>query len=159
MNVYQIARTSDHNERPKRGIVVDCGCKGNPGKAHYRGVNIETGETIFYFDIPGQSTNNIAEWLACVAGLRMAKKLSLRVFSDSTIAIKWCRIRKCLTNFVVTDKKQQMVIDLAIAFLNSNSDNHVFFWNSKLWGENPSDQSGTKGIKKITYQQFKAQLK
>ena len=135
------------NERPQKGIAVDVGCKGNPGKTEYRGVDLETGETLFYVKIAGDSTNNIGEYLAAVHGLRYAKKRGLKVWSDSMTAISWVRKKECKTNFKVTNEQQKSLIELCLIFLNDNKESVINFWNNKAFGEIPADLSGKKGIK------------
>ncbi len=143
--------------RPTKGIAVDVGCKVNPGIAEFRGVNIETNETLFFIKIPGESTNNIGEFLAAVTGLRYAKKMNLTVYSDSMTAISWVRKSKCKTNHIVNNEQQKSLIKLAEIFLQENKGSYVSFWNNKVFGEIPADLSGNKGVIKITYKQFKAQ--
>jgi ribonuclease HI len=140
------------HQKPLKGIAVDCGCKGNPGKADYRGVDIETGKTLFYVKIPGLSTNNIAEYLAAVHGLRYAKKRGLQVYSDSTIAIGWVKRKNCFTKFTIDNDQQKSLIKLAQLFLRRNN-LRVNFWNNKAFGEIPADLSNNKGIK-FNYKDF-----
>lgn len=132
--------------RPKKGIAVDVGCKGNPGKAEFRGVDIETGKILFHVTIPGLSTNNIGEYLAAVTGLRYAQKRGLQVYSDSMTAISWVRKRECRTKHVVDNDQQNSLIQLAEIYLKTKG-GKIQFWNNKAFGEIPADLSGRKGVK------------
>lgn len=135
-----------NHSKPLKGIAVDCGCKGNPGIAEFRGVDIETGKTLFYMQIPGLSTNNIAEYLAAVTGLRYAQKRGLQVYSDSLTAISWVRQKRCKTKLIVDNYQQLSLIHLSDSFLQANN-LKVLFWNNKQFGETPADLSGHKGVK------------
>lgn len=136
------------NERPTKGIAVDGGCLGNPGKAEYRGVDLETGEIVFEYKITGLSTNNIAEFLAIVHGLIYSQKNNINhpVYSDSTCALAWTKKRRCNTNFTVTDQTQSDLIKRAEDWLRSQPRNSykTLFWSNKTFGETPAD-FGRKG--------------
>jgi len=129
-------------KRPTKGIAVDVGCKGNPGKAEYRGVDLETGEVVFHVQIPHLSTNNIGEFLGAVAGLKWAlekKDKEYKVWSDSMTAISWVRQRKCKTKFVVHDVDQQSMIADAENFLRQFG-GKIMFWDKKAFKQEiPAD--------------------
>ncbi|MEK6879071.1 MAG: reverse transcriptase-like protein, partial [Nanoarchaeota archaeon] len=65
---------------------------GNPGKGEYRGVNTETGEVLFEYQFPTKVSNNVAEFLAIVDGIKYLRDNNLKlriIYSDSKIAINW----------------------------------------------------------------------
>lgn len=135
------------NERPTKGVVVDCGCRKNPGVAEYKGVDLETGKIIFEYKLNGISTNNIAEFLAAVHGIAYLKKNNIKekVYSDSLTAIAWVRDRRCKTNFKVENYQQIEIIHRAEQYLCDNG-GIAYFWSNIRWGENPADYGRkTKG--------------
>ncbi len=71
-------------DKPIKGISVDGGTEGNPGPCFYQGVDIETGEQLFYEHL-GEGTNNIAEFLGAVHAIHYCKKnnLDTKIWSDS----------------------------------------------------------------------------
>ncbi len=129
-----------HINKPTEGLAVDVGCKGNPGKAEYRGVDIKTGKVLFHVHIPNSSTNNIGEWLGAVHGLKYVKEnnLNMVVYSDSLTAISWVRQKKCKTKFFVIDTAQQKMIAEAEQFLRENKCS-VIKWRTDLYGEIVAD--------------------
>lgn len=144
--------------KPKKGICVDVGCKGNPGKTEFRGIDIESGKVIFHIHIPNLSTNNIGEWLGAVEGLKYAADLSshgrnlvggndYKCYTDSMTAISWVRQKKCKTKFVVTDEEQKKMIADAESWLRQYG-GKAEKWLTHIWGEIPADfnrKSGAKG--------------
>jgi ribonuclease HI len=136
--------------RPTKGVAVDVGCSGNPGKAEYRGVDLETGKVVFHVKIPGLSTNNIGEFLAAAEGLKYCKERGdngYRVYSDSVTAIAWIRDKKCKSKLTDINGAQQDMIDAAEHYLKLDK-TKVLFWNNKQWGEIPADfnrKAGSKG--------------
>ncbi len=139
-------------KRPTKGIAVDCGAISgkNPGTFEYRGIDIETGECVFRYTIPGESTNNIAEWLAIINGIAylVENNRTDAIYSDSLTAIAWWRKKSCKTKYAVTDKTQLNDISLGCKMLALNPKIKVHFWDNNLYGEIPADLSGRKGIKK-----------
>ncbi len=126
---------------PTKGIAVDVGCKGNPGKTEFRGVDLETKEVVFHHHIEGDSTNNIGEWLGCVYGLMYAKRKEDKeyiVYSDSMTAISWVRQRKCKTNFRIPNEAQVKMVADAELYLNTCG-GRVTKWETRKWGEIPAD--------------------
>ncbi len=135
-------------KRPTKGIAVDVGCKGNPGKAEYRGVDLETGEVVFHVQIPGLASNNIGEYLGAVDGLAHAlgkADKDYKVYSDSMTAIAWVKHMKCKTKLIIENEELQRVIKQSEHWLRTYG-GKVWFWNNKIWGEIPADLSGTKGV-------------
>lgn len=134
--------------RPTKGIAVDVGCKGNPGKAEYRGVDIETGREIFHIRIPGLATNNSGEYLGAVHGLTYAMTKNdkyYKVYTDSKTAISWVRQKKCKTKYADNNPDQIKMIADAESFLKKYG-GKVYFWDNRLFGETPADLSGKKGV-------------
>lgn len=125
-------------------ISVDVGTHGNPGPIEYRGVDTETGETLFAKGPIAKGTNNLGEFLAIVHSLAYLKKLgsSKTVYSDSRTALKWVREKKVATSLVRDQSTAEVwqLVDRALAWLNSNSyPNKVLKWETKEWGEIKAD--------------------
>lgn len=136
-------KNSEVMDRPTKGIIVDGFCRGNPGPAGYRGIDIETSEVLFSQGHLGPATNNVAEFLAIIHALMYCKKNGKhgRVYSDSEIAIAWVNKKMCGT---IMDKnvnpELQDKIDRAERWLSEQKTYcYVDKWETKSWGENPAD--------------------
>lgn len=129
----------------KDAIAVDAACEGNPGIMEYQGINIHTGEKLFYKGPFEQGTNNIGEFLAIVHALAYLSKLNrpnTTIYSDSMIAISWVRNKRTKTNLVKTKKNEILftLLDRAINWLSANKySNPIIKWQTEEWGENPAD--------------------
>lgn len=122
-------------KRPEQGICVDAGGVGNPGEMFYRGVNLETGEQLFYADI-GFTTNNIAELLALAHGIHYVKSkgIDLDVYSDSQTALKWMRSGRLSTSAKGrTVGRARKALRLFQGFERAKK------WRTSEWGEIPAD--------------------
>ena len=123
-------------------LIVDGYCLGNPGKAGYKGVNLDTYETVFEQHI-GVATNNIAEFLAICHALHYLTKnnLPLEVMSDSKTAMSWVNNRKVNSTYKgnITARVQK-----AEAFIKTLDKFKLTKWDTKALGENPAD-FGHKG--------------
>lgn len=125
-------------------IAVDAGCSGNPGKMEYRGVYLRTGKEVFHQGPFEHGTNNIGEFLAIVHALALLKKngSNMTVYSDSAVAQKWVRDKRCNTKLEKNDKNSELhaLILRAEAWLAANDyANPVMKWKTDKWGEIPAD--------------------
>lgn len=125
-------------------IAVDAGCSGNPGKMEYRGVYLRTGKEVFHQGPFEHGTNNIGEFLAIVHALALLKKngSNMTVYSDSAVAQKWVRDKRCNTKLEKNDKNSELhaLILRAEAWLATNDyANPVMKWKTDKWGEIPAD--------------------
>ena len=125
-------------------IAVDAGCSGNPGKMEYRGVYLRTGKKVFHQGPFEHGTNNIGEFLAIVHALALLKKngSNMTVYSDSAVAQKWVRDKRCNTKLEKNDKNSELhaLILRAEAWLAANDyANPVMKWKTDKWGEIPAD--------------------
>lgn len=122
------------NFKPSSGIAVDGSCIGNPGPAEYRGVDLRTGKQIFSNNI-GESTNNVAEFLAIVHALAYSQRENIQceIYSDSTTAIAWVKNRYANT------KIRSELVERAENWLRENEYNLPLKWNTRAWGEIPAD--------------------
>lgn len=126
------------------GIAVDAAHSMKNGKTEIQGVDLSTGNTIFYKDL-GKKTINIGEFLAIVEACKYINEHNYkprRIFSDSTTAITWFK------NKLAQSKKRDKQLDMALIYLRAAHvyvDNiEVLHWNNKLYGETPAD-FGNKG--------------
>jgi len=125
-------------------ISVDAACSGNPGVMEYQGVDTHTKKVIFREGPFPQGTNNIGEFLALVHGLALLKKqnLNIPIYSDSTIAIKWVKIKEAKTKLQKNKVNAELfeIIGRAEEWLRQNTwNNKILKWETKVWGEIPAD--------------------
>lgn len=125
----------DHSQ----GIAVDAAHSMKNKKTEYQGVDLETGETIFYEDL-GNLTINIGEFLAIVAACKYIVANDYqprRIFSDSKVAISWFKSKSAASN------KRNKQLDKGLIYLRAAAswidDIEVIHWNNKAWGEIPAD--------------------
>lgn len=139
--------TPDYSSFPEinlDSIAVDAGCSGNPGKLEYRGVYVRTGKEIFHQGPFEHGTNNIGEFLAIVHALAFLKKHNspMTVYSDSKVAQKWVRDKKCNTKLEKNGKNAALhtLVERAEKWLAANDyPNPVIKWQTEKWGEIPAD--------------------
>lgn len=123
----------------KGGIAVDAAHSMKNNRTEYQGVDLATGEFIFYEDI-GNKTINIGEFLAIVAACKYINEHNYqprRIYSDSMVAINWFK------NKTAQSKKRDKQLQKAVIYLMAShtkvDDIEVIHWNNKEWGETPAD--------------------
>lgn len=148
-----VAKAQTDNARPAYldnpdivadSIAVDAGCRGNPGVMDYRGVDVRTGCEIFHVGPFAHGTNNIGEFLAIVHALALLKKQGRNcpVYSDSSVAQKWVRCRRCNTRIERRPDNVQLlqIVERAETWLRTNDyTNPILKWQTDRWGEIPAD--------------------
>lgn len=117
--------------KPTKGIAVDGGCSGNPGKAYYRAVNIDTGEEVFRKDI-GIATNNIAEFIGLCNAIRDFPDET--IYSDSVTAMSWVKNKRANSSF---DFPRLKLVEDWLKTLDKMP--KIEKWQTKEWGENVAD--------------------
>lgn len=127
----------------ENSISVDAACSGNPGVMEYQGVDTRTGQQLFHKKFP-LGTNNIGEFLGIVHALAYCKKMDLRIpiYTDSKIAIKWVKDKKCKTQlqFKPGTRELMEIVKRGEEWLKNNSwDNALLKWETENWGEIPAD--------------------
>jgi ribonuclease HI len=127
----------------ENSIAVDAACSGNPGIMEYQGVDTRTGQQLFHKKFP-LGTNNIGEFLGIVHALAYCQKLDLHlpIYTDSKIAMKWVKDKKCKTQLQTKPGTRALmeVIKRAEDWLKNNSwDNALLKWETESWGEIPAD--------------------
>ncbi|MBK7128502.1 MAG: ribonuclease H family protein [Crocinitomicaceae bacterium] len=125
-------------------LCVDAACN-NKGQFEYQGVWTFNNEKVFSVGPYPNGSNNIGEFLALVHALaylskqRDEKLHTLPVYTDSRIAMKWVKIKKCLTN-KTPGADVMNLIHRAEKWLRENTyQNKILKWETKVWGEIPAD--------------------
>lgn len=118
-----------------KGIAVDAAHSMKQKKTEFRGVDLATGEVIFYKSL-GNKTINIGEFLAIVEACKYIienKHEPKRIFSDSQVAISWFK------NKEAASVKREREVDKAIIYLRAAytwvDEIEVIHWDNKQWGE------------------------
>lgn len=126
------------------GIAVDAAHSTKRKKTEFRGVDLSTGEVIFYKDL-GNQTINIGEFLAIVEACKyiIANHYEpKRIFSDSQVAISWYK-RK-----MATSVKRNKMLDKGLIYLRAAhlwvDQIEVIHWDNNKWGETPADFGNKK---------------
>lgn len=121
------------------GLAVDAAHSEKKKTTEYQGIDLSTGEVVFYKNI-GHQTTNIGEFLALVEGIKYViehENMPMVVFSDSNTAISWVKNRG------TSSVKRNKLIDKAIIYLKACSvyvnEVDIIKWDTKAWGENPAD--------------------
>ena len=128
----------------QEGICVDAACSGNPGPMEYQGVYLPDKAHIFHKKFP-LGTNNIGEFLGIVHALAYLQQRGhhqVPVYSDSEIAIKWVKGKKCKTTLPEREKTRELLalVKRAEDWLEKNTySNPVLKWHTEHWGEIPAD--------------------
>lgn len=122
-----------------KGIAVDAAHSMKNKKTEFRGVDLSTGNVLFYKDL-GNQTINIGEFLAIVEAAKYIVDHDFRpcrIFSDSTTGITWFKNKKAVS------KKRNKLVDKAVIYLRAChayiDDIEVVHWDNKAWGEIPAD--------------------
>ena len=129
---------------PRRCLVVDAACSGNPGPMEYRGLSMWDGKEIFHmkFDL---GTNNIGEFLAIVHALALLQKAGtpdIPIYSDSQTAISWVKAAKCRTKLSIEPATVELfeIVQRAEKWLRANPIvTPILKWPTAYWGEIPAD--------------------
>ena len=132
------------DELPINALVVDASVrkKNNDGLGlgEIKAIDLSTGEVIFQELLDGEITPNMAEYIAIHKASEwcLTNNVKRVIFSDSLNAIIWSREGK--SNPTTHSNSTN------IRRLQLKADSHfrvegkkIYFWNKKLWGENPAD--------------------
>lgn len=127
------------NKRPTIGIAVDAAHSTKNLETEYQGINLETGEKIFYKNL-GNQTVNIGEFLGVVAAVKYIIENNFQpriVYTDSTTAISWFRNKRTASNKKCKDlQKAEIFLRVMAADVDTIE---VVHWNNQKWGETPAD--------------------
>lgn len=127
-----------------KGIAVDAAHSMKNRKTEFRGVDLSTGNVLFYKDL-GNQTINIGEFLAIVEACKYIVDHDFqpcRIFSDSMVGITWFKNKRA------ESKKRNKLVDKAVLYLRACHDYiddiKVIHWDNKEWGEIPADFGNKK---------------
>ena len=127
-----------------KGIAVDAAHSMKNKVTEFQGIDLKTGERVFYKDL-GFETINIGEFLAIVEAAKYIIKSKYEpkiIYSDSLTAITWFK------NKNTASQKRNWKLKEAEIYLNVCSvlvdEIEVKHWNNREWGEIPAD-FGRKG--------------
>lgn len=130
--------------RLDKGIAVDAAHSIKNKITEYQGVDLSTGEILFYENI-GNQTVNIGEFLAIVEAVKYIIEHDFHpkiIFSDSTTAITWFKAKR-----TASGKRNPKLMKAEIylrAFAYWIDEIEIIKWNNKLWGETPADFGNKK---------------
>lgn len=124
---------------PDEGIVVDAAHSQKNKKTEIRGVDLKTGDVVFYQSL-GNQTTNIGEFLAIVEGIKyiIANQYEPKlVYSDSTTAISWIESKR------TASKKRNKALQKAEIYLKVAAywvdQVTVKKWDTASLGDIPAD--------------------
>ncbi len=145
---YQTYRQAQNTAKVDAPIpesyCVDAACSGNPGLLEYRCVHTTTKKELFFQGPFENGTNNIGEFLAIVHALALFTKKGITspIYTDSEIALRWIKEKKCKTR-LKQDPKNARLFDLirrAETWLQENTfENPLLKWDTEHWGQIPAD--------------------
>ena len=126
-------------KRPIEGIATDAAHSTKRLVTEYQGINLATGERIFYRNL-GEQTVNIGEFLGVVEAVKYIIENNFQhrvIYTDSITAISW------FYNKRTASKKKNKELQKAEIFLKAFAADvdtiQVVHWNNKQWGETPAD--------------------
>jgi ribonuclease HI len=125
--------------RPTSGIATDAAHSVKRGVTEYQGINLETGERLFYQDL-GNQTVNIGEFLAVVEAVKYIIENDFQpriIYTDSMTAISWFNNKRTASNKKNKDlQKAEIFLRVFAADVDTIE---VVHWNNRTWGETPAD--------------------
>lgn len=125
--------------RPTEGIAVDAAHSMKNSVTEYQGINLVTGERIFYRDL-GNQTVNIGEFLAVVEAVKYIIENDFQpriIYTDSQTAIAWFNAKSTASN---KQNKELRKAELFLRVLSADVDTiKVQHWDNRRWGETPAD--------------------
>lgn len=121
------------------GIAVDAAHSIKNKKTEFRGIDLKTGELLFYEDI-GNQTVNIGEFLALVEAVKYIIEHDYQpkvIFSDSTTAISWFKAKRTAS---VKRNFRLMKAEIYLrAFAYWIDEIQIIKWDNRAYGEIPAD--------------------
>lgn len=126
-------------KRPTQGIATDAAHSTKRLITEYQGIDLNTGERIFYQNL-GSQTVNIGEFLAVVEAAKYIIENDYQpriIYTDSMTAISWFNNKRTASN------KRNKALQKAEIFLKVFAVDvdtiEVRHWDNKGWGETPAD--------------------
>lgn len=127
------------SHRPSVGIATDAAHSTKRSITEYQGINIETGERLFYRNL-GNQTVNIGEFLAVIEAVKYIIENDFQpriIYTDSKTAMAWHRNKSTASN--KRNKELQKAEVFLKAFAADVDTIEVLHWDNKNWGETPAD--------------------
>ncbi len=118
---------------------TDCAHSEKNGHTLFRGIDLKTGEQIFYRNLGGQ-TVNIGEFLGVIAAIKYIIENDYHpkvIYTDSITALTWFNNKKTASkkrNFEL--KKAEVFLKVVAAEVDKIQ---VIHWDNDVWGEIPAD--------------------
>lgn len=126
-------------KRPIAGIATDAAHSVKKSLTEYQGINLATGERIFYRDL-GNQTVNIGEFLAVVEAVKYIIENDFQpriIYTDSMTAISWFNNKSTASN---KQNKELKKAELFLRIMAYDVDTiEVRHWDNRRWGETPAD--------------------
>lgn len=137
---FQTSRiTTDNTNCPFEGIATDAAHSHKVGRTQYRGIDLRTGEQIFYKDL-GSQTVNIGEFLGVVEAIKYIIENDYKpavVYTDSFTALTWIKRKKTHSiNRNIALKKAELFLQTMAYKVDRIK---IIHWDNKKWGETPAD--------------------
>ena len=126
-------------ERPTDGIATDAAHSIKRGITEYQGIDLTTGNRIFYKNL-GNQTVNIGEFLAVVEAAKYIIENDYQpriIYTDSMTALTWFRNKSTAS----TKNNHNLVkAEMFLKALSADIDTiEVRHWDNRSWGETPAD--------------------
>lgn len=126
-------------KRPIVGIATDAAHSVKNSLTEYQGINLATGERIFYRNL-GNQTVNIGEFLAVVEAVKYIIENDFQprvIYTDSMTAISWFNNKSTASN---KQNKELKKAELFLRIMAYDVDTiEVRHWDNRRWGETPAD--------------------
>lgn len=126
-------------ERPTCGIATDAAHSTKNGVTEFQGIDLATGERIFYKNL-GNQTVNIGEFLAVIEAVKYIIENDFQprvIYTDSMTAISWFKEKQTASNKKNYDIKKAEIFLKALSYDVDTIE--VKHWDNKRWGETPAD--------------------
>lgn len=131
------------------GIAVDAAHSNKNRVTEFQGIDLRTGERVFYENL-GYQTINIGEFLAIVEAVKWINKNNYTprvIFSDSMVAIRWFKNKRTASDTkCLLLQKAEIYLKTCSSYID---DIKVIHWDNKEWGETPADFGNKSGAKPI----------
>lgn len=125
--------------RPTRGIAVDAAHSTKRRITEFQGIDLATGERIFYKNL-GNQTVNIGEFLGVVEAVKYIIENDFQprvVYTDSVTALTWLKNKATASSKKCYDLQRAEIFLKALFYDVDSID--VKHWDNKEWGETPAD--------------------
>ncbi len=126
-------------KRPVDGIATDAAHSTKRCVTEYQGINLATGEQIFYRNL-GNQTVNIGEFLAVVEAAKYIIENDFEprvIYTDSMTALTWFKNKSTASN---KNNRELQKAEIFLKALSADIDTiEIRHWDNKRWGETPAD--------------------